>query len=275
MKTTLILIALLVCGCTPNGPPWIDRKPQPVVPVTPAVQTLRIEVGGDGRITVGGDATITAQPAKTAGVGTDACPGGCGRPGCGCLRSSAAAGAVRPRAVASLPEVRIYGQPGHPEYDAAMQSMAQETGLPFRVIPAEPPVWATGPIVFHWQAHGGEWKQRAAWDGVGPFVEMWRKSRLTPPASIPRASSHWTFPGNSRSDLIEHLQAGEHRGHFSASYLAGLSFSELKQLHSADHEGRVSSRSIACPGGFCPTPTPNQSSARQRSTSGRFLFWSW
>lgn len=249
--TISALIVLQLVGCTPGGgPPWIDRKPGPVVPVTPAVaQVVRIEVSGTGEVKVAGGAAIKVEQGQSANA-------------------------------VELPVVRVYGYPGHPEYDAALQELVSASTLPFqlRVIPAETPVWANGAIVLHWQASGGVWKQRAAWDGVGPFVEMWRKSRQQR-ASIPQSASDWTFPGNSRADLISHLQSGEHRGKWSLAYLQGLSFTELKALHSADHEGRVASVQSPsnCPGGVCPAPTQSSRTIRRNRSSdgGQFLWWSW
>lgn len=72
----------------------------------------------------------------------------------------------------------------------------------------------------------------------------------------PVRSSWWTFPGNSRADLIYHLRvAPEHRGKFDTAWLNTLSWDELMSLHSDDHEHKV--RTYKQPKRrlqlFCPT----------------------
>jgi len=57
----------------------------------------------------------------------------------------------------------------------------------------------------------------------------------------PVRGNHWTYPGNSRSALIYHLQTGEHAGKFSRAWLDSLSYQELLSLHDDDHEHRVKS----------------------------------
>lgn len=60
-----------------------------------------------------------------------------------------------------------------------------------------------------------------------------------PKASYPVRGSHWSYPGNSRGQLIAHLQSGEHAGKFSPTWLNSLSYAELLSLHDDDHEHRV------------------------------------
>lgn len=58
-------------------------------------------------------------------------------------------------------------------------------------------------------------------------------------SGYPVRGNHWTYPGNSRSDIIAHLQSGEHRGKFSRSWLESLSYQQLLSLHDHDHLGQV------------------------------------
>lgn len=90
IRITAIVSAFICLGCQPNFP-LIDNKPSP----QPPVQTIRIEVGGTGQVTVGGEGRIVSQTA-TDPASTDVCQCGCGKPGCGCLRNSAAAGSATP-----------------------------------------------------------------------------------------------------------------------------------------------------------------------------------
>lgn len=58
-------------------------------------------------------------------------------------------------------------------------------------------------------------------------------------SGYPVRGSHWSYPGNSRADIIAHLQSGEHRGKFNRAWLESLSYQQLLSLHDDDHEHRV------------------------------------
>jgi hypothetical protein len=72
-------------------------------------------------------------------------------------------------------------------------------------------------------------------------------ARKTPPAFVrhngyPLRSplSYWTHKGvTSRSELIQHLQQGQHAGKFRPEWLATLSNDELESLHSDDHDHKL------------------------------------
>lgn len=64
-------------------------------------------------------------------------------------------------------------------------------------------------------------------------------SKFTSGSNYPVRSAWWTFPGNTREDMIEHLQEGFHAGKFSEQWLETLTWPELNSLHSDDHEGKV------------------------------------
>ncbi len=66
-------------------------------------------------------------------------------------------------------------------------------------------------------------------------------------SGYPVRGSHWTFPGSNRTQLIHHLQSGEHAGKFSLSWLNSLSYQELLSLHDDDHEHRVKAASVNRP----------------------------
>lgn len=56
----------------------------------------------------------------------------------------------------------------------------------------------------------------------------------------PVGGNHWSYPGNSRADLINHLmEGGLHAGKFSLEWLRTQSYASLLSLHSADHDRRV------------------------------------
>lgn len=66
----------------------------------------------------------------------------------------------------------------------------------------------------------------------------WTTEVRKPKAAFVDTSTHWTFPGDGRIDLIRHL-AGENHGH-SIDQLSVMSDEELYNLHDDDHEnGRV------------------------------------
>lgn len=53
-----------------------------------------------------------------------------------------------------------------------------------------------------------------------------------------KTASVWTFPGDSKDDLIKHLiEDGIHRGKFDGVELSQYSFDDLKEMHADDHEG--------------------------------------
>lgn len=66
----------------------------------------------------------------------------------------------------------------------------------------------------------------------------------------------WTWPGGTVESLRSHL-AAEHG--YSAVYLAGMNFAELKAVHDRDHNRKtvpvvIAAPSSNCPGGVCPAP---------------------
>lgn len=82
---------------------------------------------------------------------------------------------------------------------------------------------------------------------VAPGGKHWLPPRHSPDyfnpkpvqATYPTRGSWWTFPGNTREQLIYHLQLGEHAGKFDSRWLQTLTMAQLQSLHSDDHERRV------------------------------------
>lgn len=70
------------------------------------------------------------------------------------------------------------------------------------------------------------------WPGKTSLIESWR---LTQAGQAVSSSTEWTFPGNTKEDLIQHLlEDGIHRGRHG-NELYSMSFEELKRLHSQEH----------------------------------------
>lgn len=46
---------------------------------------------------------------------------------------------------------------------------------------------------------------------------------------------YWTYPGRTRTDLINHLMSGDHAGQFSREQLNSMSYDELMREHSGHH----------------------------------------
>lgn len=56
----------------------------------------------------------------------------------------------------------------------------------------------------------------------------------------PPHRSNWTFPGNSKADLIRHLTTNPNHSHdFDLTGVQDKSYSELMAAHASDHEGRL------------------------------------
>lgn len=72
-------------------------------------------------------------------------------------------------------------------------------------------------------------------------------AKPAPRSGYPVRGSHWTYPGNNRTQLIHHLQSGQHAGKFSIVWLNSLSYQELLSLHDDDHEHRVKASSVNQP----------------------------
>lgn len=66
-----------------------------------------------------------------------------------------------------------------------------------------------------------------------------------PLESVVRTGAHWTFPGKTRSDLIEHLR--KNHG-YTRKQLESRSTESLLNLHDDAHTGVRAN----CPGGICP-----------------------
>lgn len=145
--------------------------------------------------------------------------------------------------------------------DIGKQELTQQPGsLPVQIkvvhtSSGKVPAWVTAYPTFYWQAADRTWKKRDGWPGVDPLMASWRMTQQIPSprqASGYRGNtgSQWTFPGSTRDDLIRHLQDGLHRGKFTLSQLNQMTFSQLRQLHSDDHVGRVAWGQLpACPPG--------------------------
>ena len=66
------------------------------------------------------------------------------------------------------------------------------------------------------------------------------RNKPTKAATYQTRASNWTFPGETRDELIRHILTHEnHRGKFSEQRVRQLSFDQLKALHSDDHESTV------------------------------------
>lgn len=66
------------------------------------------------------------------------------------------------------------------------------------------------------------------------------KSPAPAAGHYPVRGGNWTYPGNSRAELLRHLTTdGMHAGRFNRAWLESLSYQELLSLHSDHHEGRV------------------------------------
>jgi hypothetical protein len=103
------------------------------------------------------------------------------------------------------------------------------------------PGWVESYPTFYWKAADGKYRKRVGWPGADALLDSWKLTQQPVAQTGYRGSSQtqWTFPGSTRSDLIEHLQSGEHRGKFTASQLDRMTFQQLQQLHSDDHVGQV------------------------------------
>ena len=124
--------------------------------------------------------------------------------------------------------------------------------------------WLRGVPAFDWRDQSDQW-WTAPWEGqVDALINRWTQSggrAPNAPASGARSggarssgssycptcpgyrrqqSSTWTFPGSSRTELIEHLlNDGIHAGRFSRQYLMSQPYDQLHALHDDHHSGQV------------------------------------
>ena len=103
------------------------------------------------------------------------------------------------------------------------------------------PGWVRSFPTFYWQAADGTGRQLAGWPGTDALMSSWRQTQAekSPVRYTSRSQTHWTFPGNDRADLIQHLQTGQHAGKFTKQQLHAMTFEELLALHADDHTGQV------------------------------------
>lgn len=139
---------------------------------------------------------------------------------------------------ATRPTVTIYTTNGCGYCTAAKSELA---GAPFELQESHTsggnvPAWVQSYPTFHWPGRDG-WRQFVGWPGRAAFLEMWARSRGEQYNG--QAANVWTFPGSTRAELVEHLQAGQHAGKFKQSQLDAMTFAELHALHADDHEGVV------------------------------------
>lgn len=80
--------------------------------------------------------------------------------------------------------------------------------------------------------------------------------------SYPIRGNWWSHSGvQTREQLIQHLQQGQHAGKFKADWLAGLSTAELESLHSDDHERRLKPHVQTAAKPVTPNPAPQAPSS--------------
>jgi hypothetical protein len=79
------------------------------------------------------------------------------------------------------------------------------------------------------------WGIDKAWKKSGERV-----SRSTP-SQTRRYRARWTFPGETREDLIDHLNGSNHN--YTRQSLNRMSTDDLFRLHDSDHEGVRNTRS--------------------------------
>jgi len=103
------------------------------------------------------------------------------------------------------------------------------------------PSWVKTYPTFYWQAADKTYRKQDGWAGVDELVASWELTQATTKRSGYRGTSiaQWTFPGSTRSDLIEHLQEGQHAGKFALHQLNQMTFQQLQTLHSDDHIGQI------------------------------------
>lgn len=114
--------------------------------------------------------------------------------------------------------------------------------------------WITDEFpVTRWKAANGQWLAITGWHGKAHLETEWRKTMAPPkpPAATPRAryptrsEFRWTGPDGvnplaNKEQAVEHLL--NHEGHgrrFVREFLLQMSLSELRALHSDDHDRRV------------------------------------
>ena len=103
------------------------------------------------------------------------------------------------------------------------------------------PGWVSSFPTFYWLAADGTWRQYAGWPGTDALLSSWRQTQVTRKSAgyTGRSQTQWTFPGTSREELLQHLQAGQHAGKFTKQQLQAMTFEELLSLHADDHMGQV------------------------------------
>lgn len=149
---------------------------------------------------------------------------------------------------AELPKVILFVAPYCSPCLRAKAEIAAASDLPFEIIERpydEKPKHLTGGApLFWWSAtqtmpdNQHATKTKVGFTGLKDFIELWRASRK--PTYRRTSSTFWDIEPHSRERYITHLlQDGIHRGKFRRDQLDRLTDSELLDLHSDDHEGRV------------------------------------
>ncbi len=105
-----------------------------------------------------------------------------------------------------------------------------------------------------WSANGQMVAEARQWRYFDATQDAWVLQRPPPirEYNTARQRRNWSFPGpRSRVNLINHLMGRtgdpQHGGKFSEAVLRTLSFTELENLHSNDHEGRPYVTPALCP----------------------------
>lgn len=70
--------------------------------------------------------------------------------------------------------------------------------------------------------------------GIGDAWNRSRRKASAAPVQTQRYRARWTYPGDSRDDLIKHLSGANHG--YSVESLQRLSTDELFRLHDSDHD---------------------------------------
>ncbi len=92
--------------------------------------------------------------------------------------------------------------------------------------------------------------QRVGFQTSDQISRWYKAEKETTRKVYPQRSSNWTGPDGrhqlySREQAIQHLlEDGTHRGKFTRLQLQQMTLSELRALHSDDHEGRVQTQYI-------------------------------
>lgn len=244
MRSIGITLLLICVGC--------------VQPVQPTVMLAAPSLSGKVAVV---DAVVSArqnaQPVLPDDLGT--------KPG------------IAPPVAQPMIPLYVYSQRGCATCDRLKRDAVKQDRFRFEFIddPNRYPKWLTMPLpVVTWSAFGKGYY--ADYTDMATLGRRYDKTQIKPVAAAPKTTraygypergAHWTYPGSSRQDLIEHLLDGEHRGKFDRSWLATLSTEQLRSLHDDDHEGRVQWQYAARPVKSYPKPA-RASIQRQRAVFG-------